>query len=757
MRLLLLVGWTVLVLAALLDFGQGPWLLNHLGLQHCRLELVNGLKRWAPGLDVPDFITGDLTGDDVDELIVGANGSLLVYDFSDSRLRILLDFDLPQGWSGVSQALHLGPLADLDHDGRQEIPITMCTPDRRQWRLLVLDPLENATLLDRPLPVGEDNQGDSYWDGTHTVVGSLELPDHQQELLVMTTVHEDGHGRAIMAIDAENGETLWRHELGSQPESVWMGELAGLEGPVVVLGSSSPGNLVPDDSTGLADDQSKLQMLDAGGHELWSARLDTVHAKVGMAVVDVDGDGKRDIVTATMGLNNQEPGRLTVWDPRTGQPRARGTSPEHFSGFAAAPALPGDQSTMLAMQRRRELWSYEMEGDLLQSRVVGRFNQDTEVSPWLELLPRHEGLEYLVSTDDGELSIHGSDHRRLGGGRIAGVNGLVDYTQLWQCQERTMLVTLADDQLVPLQLIDTSFGWKVGWSASWFLGLMVAVGIVLVPRRAERNLVELRRILVRDLGQVTSQDFTVLTDLVDYPETIQRTGSTEQRSTLSRLLIPRLQGNLQTLAGAGYCPADFVNTRARLDQLRKLLDDDAGHDQLKLQDSGECRSYRRLSQAVSDDFRSYVRDLQLLLGINGLGVIQTVISRRRRELEKADIVLNEIGFDSAEGSMVLADRDQLRFIMGNLLDNAVEAMATGGQRRLVLEVTTYRQHLHVLLKDSGCGINPLDWETIFQGGSALALSRDMVREWDGELSVAESELGHGTTICLTLQRLSAAT
>lgn len=111
---------------------------------------------------------------------------------------------------------------------------------------------------------------------------------------------------------------------------------------------------------------------------------------------------------------------------------------------------------------------------------------------------------------------------------------------------------------------------------------------------------------------------------------------------------------------------------------------------------------------------------------------------------------------------VRGDREALRQVAGNLIDNAIKYTGKGGQVRVVLTLREARALLEVA--DSGIGLSAEDQERVFErfyrvdrarsrdlGGTGLGLSivKNTVKSLGGEVGV-HSRLGHGSTFWVEL-------
>jgi signal transduction histidine kinase len=98
-------------------------------------------------------------------------------------------------------------------------------------------------------------------------------------------------------------------------------------------------------------------------------------------------------------------------------------------------------------------------------------------------------------------------------------------------------------------------------------------------------------------------------------------------------------------------------------------------------------------------------------------------------------------------------------MMNNLVINAIKALETVSQKKLLVEATIDEQELTIRIKDSGLAINPLHSEKIFEygysttGGSGIGLfhAKYLTTEFNGGISVnLEAEPPYNKTFIVTL-------
>jgi signal transduction histidine kinase len=145
----------------------------------------------------------------------------------------------------------------------------------------------------------------------------------------------------------------------------------------------------------------------------------------------------------------------------------------------------------------------------------------------------------------------------------------------------------------------------------------------------------------------------------------------------------------------------------------------------------------------------------------------------REFLEDHDLLLVEaqVRLETAEPAppRVHADRDALRVIASNLVDNAVKY--SGGRLDLTIRIETRNRRVHVVFRDNGPGFEPSMSPRLFDAyrhlsdglpkadhgtGMGLHISRRLARRMGGDLAASSQGNGQGAEFRLILRRAKEA-
>ncbi len=136
--------------------------------------------------------------------------------------------------------------------------------------------------------------------------------------------------------------------------------------------------------------------------------------------------------------------------------------------------------------------------------------------------------------------------------------------------------------------------------------------------------------------------------------------------------------------------------------------------------------------------------------------LQEAVFLFRDRARRAGVSLQYV--ESANLPPITADRDRLKQVFINVIDNAIKYSDAGGRVRI--EAAVMHEYVQVVISDSGIGIAPEDLPNVKSkfykadktrpgSGIGLALADEIVRRHGGWLDI-DSTLGVGTTVSVML-------
>jgi signal transduction histidine kinase len=142
--------------------------------------------------------------------------------------------------------------------------------------------------------------------------------------------------------------------------------------------------------------------------------------------------------------------------------------------------------------------------------------------------------------------------------------------------------------------------------------------------------------------------------------------------------------------------------------------------------------------------------------VNVASVVDAALTEMRGKLEGARVAVVR---NYITGPTILADREKLRQVFANVLDNAIDALGGVAEgRRVELFIENGGQKTTVRVRDNGCGIPADRIDRIFNPffttkekgtGLGMAISKKIVEAHEGSIDVL-SEVGRGTDLAITL-------
>ncbi len=173
-----------------------------------------------------------------------------------------------------------------------------------------------------------------------------------------------------------------------------------------------------------------------------------------------------------------------------------------------------------------------------------------------------------------------------------------------------------------------------------------------------------------------------------------------------------------------------------------------------------AKETERLSDMVEEllDF-SRMQNGRFSLNLARIDVIAELSDAVLMYSEKAkDEKISVLYEESESVATVSGDKNRLRQVFINILDNAIKYSSAGGTIQIGTQLS--EQEIRIEIADSGCGISKADLprvkerfykanQTVRGSGIGLAVADEIVRLHGGTLDI-ESELGKGTAVSIVL-------
>jgi len=236
----------------------------------------------------------------------------------------------------------------------------------------------------------------------------------------------------------------------------------------------------------------------------------------------------------------------------------------------------------------------------------------------------------------------------------------------------------------------------------------------------------------------------------------------EKQSTEARIESERTSSVLLLAAGVAHELGNPLNSLTihlqLIDRRLKKLKAEKDHDAAALTDSiAVCQDEVRRLDGIITNFLEAIRPRPPDLAETNLAEVLAEVLRFQQG-ELADRGITVEAETAGDLPPVMADRNQLKQVFFNIMNNAVEAMQPDGKLRIRSRADD--ENVYLLFGDSGAGIKQEDLVRLFQpyhttkaGGHGLGLMivQRIMREHGGQIGI-ESKEGVGTLVTLQFPR-----
>jgi signal transduction histidine kinase len=222
--------------------------------------------------------------------------------------------------------------------------------------------------------------------------------------------------------------------------------------------------------------------------------------------------------------------------------------------------------------------------------------------------------------------------------------------------------------------------------------------------------------------------------------------------------IPEVQSISEAASRLGLAPGSVTRLRASLRRVRDVItalpESPPGADTAQRVHAGLLGFAGLLEDGLLTIARAAEGERSSALGAE----LGRVLDARGAEMRQLGVESNTPDPCDYANLLVLGTRQEVAFILDNLLGNAIDAVRAATDRRVVVNIELTGSHAVVTFEDTGRGVPENQHEAIFLpgvtgkvgGGQGLSLSRDILAKRNGSLTLRSSVPGKGAVFELRL-------
>ncbi len=622
------------------------------------------------------------------------------------------------------------------------------------------------------LPTGQDPDGSGSWDGNIRVAGVMDVPTPQgdrQAMILVCNAGRDLQPRGVQAVDARTGEVLWTYFFGPKPEwdSFALADLDGDGVREIIVAGSAVDNIHAGYFHGTRDDTSRVFVLDNAGKLRWSRPFAPFSSRVFIQALGAREDSPPAIVAGVMSSDPQVNG-LYLLD---GEGR--------LVGHLRVPSGIRDLSRL--SDRRQDAEFVALAGlsvvtriscaDSLHILARRRLPEPVHVVGILDVAPEPgpeilvQGRDHWLLSSSLDILAHevSPDHPIARGGFGFFRTDRDSVLLYGQGSEGTWAYELAPNPdylawglAVGMVVLGVSVPWvrkrlrnrRPTEATRRELQLQLLDRLKLSGHGAIGGLSAVRR-LVWNLNAL-AQGFALGEDRLRVMDDLLADIKGNQ--------LPKLASALELARLAELGRRETEQATGTLAKLSRELDQAAAALKSGAMDVAAVQNLKEAAEEAEMAFQALRKAVEASFRVDIEPVVAQSVAGQQERIA-AEGVTVETRLEGVPACCM--DAEELAFVVDNLVENAVRAMAGGRERRLVIDWKDGGGWITLRFADTGCGIVPDDWQRIFEagqttrkgGGLGLSRSREILRKYGGGLMVESSEPGAGTVMALTLAKV----
>jgi len=610
--------------------------------------------------------------------------------------------------------------------------------------------------------------------------------------VLLRNVEYDANLRGLCVVDPASGGLIWEWECGPNPDikSPVVADLDGDGHNEIVIFGHSPDNLGGMLVNGTSDNESLLFVLDSRGRLLWQGKLGPAFTAGSVQMADLDGDGILEIITYTRSVAVNNTNKLIIWGGLSGEMICQVRSPAGYLGAVFTDGPEPGASWVFAGSNDGTIDRFVFDGtSLARDLRVMRTEASCRVVGALDVLP-DTGPEILVDIGDGEFfGVLDRDLKPLAVYMDEGF-GVKLNPSLWRQDSETTSLVLGNDRthwVLGFHRTPTNFLATARTAGFVLLSMAAVTGIFLLGQWRGRRQLAARSV---SLPSPRTADREVLFRLWSQLDDIKHEKMLEASRGLRRLVWlleayatgmgasddlterigqlmrdysevvkPRLESILQLARGERFENETVAATAAALNSLSARLVGLTTPDMNVTKVSAGRDEMKKEMEEVENGLFDLWESLRDYFSTDPVRMLKGMLLVREGEFRRAGIAAEIEGAQKLSDSLCLIDSGDLRYVLANLMDNATRSMEESRQRDLRLKVGRINAEISLHVSDTGRGIPPEIQSRIFSGrfstrhggGSGLFRSREILKRWGGEITLADSAPDKGTTFIVRLR------
>lgn len=748
-----------------------------------QIHLIDGVERQ---------IFADFDGDGNEEYIHNVfKGGVVLYDFDGPNLQSACQF-VGTLKAGRYQAF------DLIGDPSPEIFIPV-----KRGNSVWIEVFEVVTsfgdlscryVLATDTISGIDLDENGEWDGEIDKLQVVDINnDGTKDILTDIATGFDRHPRGVCAFDGNSGKKLWEFSTAGQTCHILCADVNNDGNEEIVFGAWAPNNGV---TIGDMDDShSYLICLSKNGNLLWKHVMGGVFTATSYIFTNIDSIGERNII-CTYSTGNQPDkstrNELQLRDGESGRVLKYFQLPKSFYQPFLTDFDHDNKNEIIITNQNGCIYLFNMQLETLRYFKLGAELETYQIHNIVDI--NQNGSQEVLVTCGNKFLILNSNFEILGKYESTMSIGQVHYFRHPYYDELISLTQSSTNELrnsIFLKIQDKSIFKKIAYSADRKFSIAFFIGVFLSGCLAMIILLKIIPTILKKSFSSSSSKLMEQRDLL--LNTLSAFGHGKTATTnLGRLCLlfknppedekslseyhTRVEKAFTTFNSVTFNQIDEIIKRSRVanigvkyindlqnnfEKLDLLLNNYKKEDISKNQSNIYSEEIPATIDSIEENIVSIIAELTRYYQSDIFTTIKEVLASFSNDLKAEAIDFKNLMVKGDIAARAFVGKTDLTTIFENLIRNAIESMKQTPIKELLVKIIADDDRIFLEITDTGCGIEPKNFDKIFDrefstktdGGFGLYHAKTTLNKYGGKISVANSELGKGTTMRIEIKRV----